>query len=478
MHISKVIEYNKLVNTTFSRMAKYCQKQVLLWNEVNTTKDISNVYELAKTISYLVKKIKEGHETIFTKMNFRNINFLILYIEFFDKVVLDSEEADKSKEILATKINRSDYSRVKSLSDSVFSFQDIDNVGICIISGDINELGRITFINMKLSSIFKYEKEELVGHSINKIVPYYIGQFHDDYIMRYFKTATKHILDKIRIVFGLNSEGFIFPVYINVRVVPDLDDSIRFIGLLKKIEKNSSFFKSAAAKDVSRINFIMTDEKYNIVGVSKDSLMNFGFTPNIINDAQTNLNSQVNFSEFFSQLNFFEDNFISQVSNENGISTIINTRHLEDSFFGYLEILKAKKTKLKLKSEIDLINFDELFTTKNIILSMTQLSFNDHQHKANIFKIKMNLAQSASNSYKSIKTKNSMAQFLDEKKIDLNKSTDTEVEDLLIKNEIRKISYKAKNATCPKSVLFFLLSSVAVLITITVFGIVILVFSN
>ena len=120
----------------------------------------------------------------------------------------------------------------------------METVGTAIISGTIYDTGKILSVNSNFCKILKYDKVDLIKSNINKIVPPYISDFHNKFILNYIETERKHILDKIRILYAIDNSGFIIPVQIYVKIIPNLDYDIRFIGLLKNVDSNNHIFET------------------------------------------------------------------------------------------------------------------------------------------------------------------------------------------------------------------------------------------
>ncbi len=143
------------------------------------------------------------------------------------------------------------------------------NVGTAVISGNLTDLGVILSVNLNFCKLFKLEKNDILKNSVNNIIPYYISQFHESFIKRYFNTAVKNVLDVDRILFGLKSTGFLVPVILHTKIIPNLDQSIRFIGYMKKIEKIHNFFKSRLNPANFQTAFLLVNNEGSVFGISK-----------------------------------------------------------------------------------------------------------------------------------------------------------------------------------------------------------------
>ena len=118
--------------------------------------------------------------------------------------------------------------------------------------------------------MFKYEKDDILRRNISKILPYYIGQYHDSFIRRYLETSKEHIINASRIVFGQTSNGFIFALLIFVKVVPNLDRGVRFIAMLRKLNRKHSFFTINQKYRVdNQLMFIQCSIDGNVFAISK-----------------------------------------------------------------------------------------------------------------------------------------------------------------------------------------------------------------
>ena len=144
-------------------------------------------------------------------------------------------------------------------------------VGTIVISGNLVNIGQVLSVNLTLCKIFKFkEKHEIIKNKIQTIIPYYIGQFHDTFIKRYFESAKKNVLDKDRILFGLQSTGFIVPFLLHVKMIPNLNPSIRFLGYLKKLDKEHSFYKTKIFPKNTKISCILCNSEGSVFGISKN----------------------------------------------------------------------------------------------------------------------------------------------------------------------------------------------------------------
>ena len=146
----------------------------------------------------------------------------------------------------------------------------MEEVGTIIISGSLEDTGVILDINDYFYKLFKYKnKEDLLKNSVNKIIPSFLAQYHDEYIHRYLNTSEGHVINTLRIVFGLNNNGFIFPVMMFIKLIPYLDKGVRFIGLLKDVDNDNGIYKIGDKNISKALSFIISDKDGVISNISK-----------------------------------------------------------------------------------------------------------------------------------------------------------------------------------------------------------------
>ena len=108
----------------------------------------------------------------------------------------------------------------------------INNVREGIVS--INTSGIVESANPAIEDVFGYMPDELVGRSINMLMPEPDRSRHDGYLKHYMETGEKRIIGRYREVVGLHKNGKQFPLEVNVAEMM-LDGSKHFVGLTRDI---------------------------------------------------------------------------------------------------------------------------------------------------------------------------------------------------------------------------------------------------
>jgi len=117
-----------------------------------------------------------------------------------------------------------------------------ENSKTCIImcSGNIHTMGKVLDANTETMNMLNFTHTEIIGQSVNQIMPEIIGVNHDALMMKYFDTCVPSVIGRERPVFPMNKGGYIIPCSLMIKIYPNLDHGIRVVGFMRKVESNSS----------------------------------------------------------------------------------------------------------------------------------------------------------------------------------------------------------------------------------------------
>lgn len=90
----------------------------------------------------------------------------------------------------------------------------LDAIPDAVIMSDAS--GIITRANPVAATLFGYEAEQLIGHSVNILMPQALSDRHNGFMQRYLETGSGRIIGRGRTVEGLRRDGQAFPLHISV----------------------------------------------------------------------------------------------------------------------------------------------------------------------------------------------------------------------------------------------------------------------
>ncbi len=98
----------------------------------------------------------------------------------------------------------------------------------------IDELGLIRDFNNAAAEIFGYKQHEVVGKTVNMLIPEPHGSEHDGYIRRYLKRGGGNVVGQRRELAGLRKDGTIFPMDLAISELA-VGDHRHFTGVVRDI---------------------------------------------------------------------------------------------------------------------------------------------------------------------------------------------------------------------------------------------------
>lgn len=98
----------------------------------------------------------------------------------------------------------------------------------------IDSEAKVTFCNAAAARMFGYERDELMGRSINSLMSEPYASEHDGYIRRYETTGEKKAIGRVRSVSGRRRNGEEFPVELSVTVYEEQGDR-RYAAILRDV---------------------------------------------------------------------------------------------------------------------------------------------------------------------------------------------------------------------------------------------------
>lgn len=90
----------------------------------------------------------------------------------------------------------------------------------CIyVSGDSDKMGIMTQCNAGAIRIFGYSQLEIKNHNVEKLMPEMYGSHHSKVLEEALAKGPENIPNKERLVFARHKSGYVFPVWLQLKMV-------------------------------------------------------------------------------------------------------------------------------------------------------------------------------------------------------------------------------------------------------------------
>ena len=180
----------------------------------------------------------------------------------------------------------------------------------------VNNHGIMEIVNNQAEKIFGYERSELLGNPIEKLIPRNIAQAHPHYRADFFHNLSPRVMGAGRELFGLHSDGTEIPVEIGLAPVDDKDGTKVLASIVDITERRNANLALNESRErlelTTRINqigiweyivdegkLIWNDAMFEIYGRSKENFTNdyAAWTrcvhPDDINDLERSLKESI-----------------------------------------------------------------------------------------------------------------------------------------------------------------------------------------
>ena len=149
-----------------------------------------------------------------------------------NKILKQTSELIESNLNLKKKIEELKYSKHQLLEREA-KLNSIFNASIeGIIT--INTSGNIVSVNAAVETIFGYTQEELIGYSINKLIPLSLRQKNRHYLKGYLQTYMLKNIGQIKEVEGMRKDGSSVPLDLSIAEF-SIDGTSYFTGIVRDV---------------------------------------------------------------------------------------------------------------------------------------------------------------------------------------------------------------------------------------------------
>ena len=92
-------------------------------------------------------------------------------------------------------------------------------------------------MNNEIKRVLNYDKKELIGFNVDRLMPKVIAEIHDSILDRFFQSSKPLIINTgmVRLILPVNKANYLIPATIMVKTFPCLDTGIEIIGFVNAL---------------------------------------------------------------------------------------------------------------------------------------------------------------------------------------------------------------------------------------------------
>lgn len=346
--IDKLIKFQQLLAEMQEDMQEALKLYIGFWKELQ---DESPNFQYLGGVSYeideLATKIRKTYKELIM-LNPINIYCRMLYAIFIKKIIKDDFEAlDVSRETFTAANNL----RLHNKYTGEDRYGANSRNALFIISGQKANLGEVLCINNEVSELLGYEKHEIVGHNISKVMPPAIAAKHSNFMLKFMCSGHfSPIKDKL--VLPLHKLGYLLPCTYIHRVVPTLQKGLQLIGFIRIITDFSEYCpiveRNTVAEDVV---ICLTDEDWHLHAFNIKAAKLFGVNPAHANMRKFLFSEEkLSLTKLIPQLG--EATFLGHIGASGGGEVVLSVRNIQKIIESEIEIVKVNNDGQKSEYEV------------------------------------------------------------------------------------------------------------------------------
>ena len=254
-----------------------------IWQEISLNKLNYKNFQ-----NYIEKSLKEhtiikNLITTISRKNENNVYVLYMY-GLFNKIILENKSIANE---YFYKLNSIIINR-KSLSDlntgSILKFGENSDSMVIVANGEIKNIGKIINLHFNYFEFLGYEKNEIIGESINALIPNKLSIIHDQIILNYYSTAKAKLINKERLVFIVHKNGYVFPAEVFLRTSITYDFGLRFVLFLNRDVFSLKRYLPKSLFDDDLIYYLIFDDEDLICQISANFKRDFSLNKEFLDE--------------------------------------------------------------------------------------------------------------------------------------------------------------------------------------------------
>eukprot|EP00826_Nyctotherus_ovalis_P026668 TRINITY_DN20812_c0_g1_i1.p1 TRINITY_DN20812_c0_g1~~TRINITY_DN20812_c0_g1_i1.p1 ORF type:complete len:306 (+),score=60.81 TRINITY_DN20812_c0_g1_i1:75-992(+) len=117
-----------------------------------------------------------------------------------------------------------------------------EKTAVIHIDGREGDAGKVIKVSKTATGILGFNANELLHHSVSKIMPRAIGKYHDLLMDNYFKEGRAKFIEKENYAYAQHKDGYCFKIKLLVRQMLNLESNfVQYVGLMVKVLDDNEY---------------------------------------------------------------------------------------------------------------------------------------------------------------------------------------------------------------------------------------------
>eukprot|EP00347_Sterkiella_histriomuscorum_P019286 403342226 len=286
LDILKVNEFEDMFIKFERQVINTANNCLSFWKELMENRescDVNRIHDFGVQIANRYHEVSSlAHQMI--EMYPNHLMLLKIYAYFLADVMNNEEEAfeihSKAKSFLSNQQNLQNKEQDNANNHDENKFFSYNSKTVLItMTVTPKDIGNIVNANFETKQLLGYKNKEIKGKNVRILMPKILSDNHDSFIHNYFETAKAKILEVRRVVIAKDKQGFVVPVHILVKAIPNLKRNLTFVGFLKKVDDKDQFMQPPSIFAGQDYHIIIGDQEGQIHGFTRNCWETFGFKP-------------------------------------------------------------------------------------------------------------------------------------------------------------------------------------------------------
>ena len=293
LDIIRELEYKNLKMQFLNLIANASNLYIEFWSQLyashsSGSEDLSKLNECGTKINIIIEEI----DSTFDKMKkIKNNDFEIVktYCDFINEILNDKEKGLKFRNLLdelGEALEIQEENEFININTSILSLNDTYQYIICSANND--NFGLIINLSLSICSIFGFEYNELIGKSLDIIMPDIYQKEHKKCLKNTLYEFKKLEMEnkkntKIKEVytFGRNKSKYLIEVYLKNSIIQTENNELFFVG---SISKDLAYYHTNYNQENIQYSYILTNKNLIIQNFTANAVTYLGLSSGVINN--------------------------------------------------------------------------------------------------------------------------------------------------------------------------------------------------